>query len=208
MNKRELVSQLAAGTPVTKADAERLVGVVFSAIAYALARAETVTIAGFGKFVKRSRVARTGRNPQTMEPIIHPATSAAVARRAAFDSRSAGAETFVAGRAPGSSFHSSRVQIHARSLAHSVYLSPRRFSCANIKNATSDKTTLSSAAVEAQTLPDCLRRATTHRPRSRATITHPHHQPNPKTTITHQTGLVPSRTVHNLTPNAADHAIA
>ena len=63
MNKHELVSHVAAGTPVTKADAERLVGVVFSTIADALARGEPVSIAGFGKFATRSRAARTGRNP-------------------------------------------------------------------------------------------------------------------------------------------------
>ena len=69
MNKHELVSHVAAGTPVTKADAERLVGVVFSTIADALARGESVTIAGFGKFATRSRAARTGRNPRTGEPV-------------------------------------------------------------------------------------------------------------------------------------------
>ena len=42
-----------------------LVGAVFSTIAYALARDETVVIAGFGKFDVRTRAARTGRNPQT-----------------------------------------------------------------------------------------------------------------------------------------------
>lgn len=67
MNKHELVSHVAAGTPVTKVDAERLVGVVFSAIADALARGEPVTIPGFGKFAVRSRPARTGRNPRTGE---------------------------------------------------------------------------------------------------------------------------------------------
>ncbi len=69
MNKHELVSHVAAGTPVTRADAERLVGVVFSAISDALARGEPVTIASFGKFATRSRAARTGRNPRTREPV-------------------------------------------------------------------------------------------------------------------------------------------
>ena len=50
MNKHELVSHVAAGTPATRVDAERLVGVVFSAIADALARGEPVISAGFGKF--------------------------------------------------------------------------------------------------------------------------------------------------------------
>ena len=75
MNKHELVSHVAAGTPVTRADAERLVGVVFSAIADALARGEPVTIAGFGNFATRSRAARTGRNPRTGEPVAIAASS-------------------------------------------------------------------------------------------------------------------------------------
>lgn len=69
MNKHELASHVAVGTSVTTADAERLIGVVFSAIADALARGESVTIAGFGKFATRNRAARTGRNPRTGEPI-------------------------------------------------------------------------------------------------------------------------------------------
>ena len=48
MNKHELVSHVAAGTPVTRADAERLVGVVFSAIADALACGEPVTSGASG----------------------------------------------------------------------------------------------------------------------------------------------------------------
>ena len=67
MNKHELVSHVAAGTPVTRANTDRLVGAVFSTIADALARGEPATIAGFGKFATRSRAARTGRNPQTGE---------------------------------------------------------------------------------------------------------------------------------------------
>ena len=149
MNKREFASHVAAGTPVTKADAERLVGVVFSAIADALARGEPVTIAAFGKFATRSRAARTGRIPgprspspsrprgrrrssprrpfatrstnsrveSTPEPAIHPATSAAAPRRAGFDSRSAGAETFVAERRWGDFCDSSPVRARAQSCA-------------------------------------------------------------------------------------------
>ena len=68
MNKHQLTAHLAAKTSVTKATADSLVDAVFSAIADALARDETVAIAGFGKFAVRSRAARTGRNPQTGEP--------------------------------------------------------------------------------------------------------------------------------------------
>ena len=69
MNKAELTAHVAAETSVTRATADSLVGAVFSAIADALARDETVAIAGFGKFELRSRPARTGRNPRTGAPV-------------------------------------------------------------------------------------------------------------------------------------------
>ena len=76
MNKAELTAHVAAETSVTRATADSLVGAVFSAIADALARDETVAIAGFGKFELRSRPARTGRNPRTGEPVAIAASRA------------------------------------------------------------------------------------------------------------------------------------
>ena len=76
MNKSELVSHVADETSITRADAERMVGAVFTAIADALARDDTVAIAGFGKFAVRSRAARQGRNPQTGEPVAIAASRA------------------------------------------------------------------------------------------------------------------------------------
>ena len=66
MNKAELVSHVAAETSTTWADAERMVGAMFSAIADTLARDEPVAIAGFGKFAVRARAARQGRNPRNV----------------------------------------------------------------------------------------------------------------------------------------------
>ena len=67
MNKAELVSHIAEETSSTKASAERMVGVMFFAIADALARDEPVAIAGFGKFTviapaAQQTVALTGSN--------------------------------------------------------------------------------------------------------------------------------------------------
>ena len=76
MNKAELTAHVAAETSVTRATADSLVGAVFSAIADALARDETVAIAGFGKFELRSRPARTGRNPRTGAPVAIAASRA------------------------------------------------------------------------------------------------------------------------------------
>ena len=61
---------------MTRATADSLVGAVFSAIVDALAREETVAIAAFGKFAVRSRAARTGRNPQTGDPVAIAASRA------------------------------------------------------------------------------------------------------------------------------------
>ena len=72
MNKAELVSYVAAEIFTTRTATERMVGGVFSAAA-ALARNESVAIAGFGKFAVRCRAARQGRIPRTGEPIAVPA---------------------------------------------------------------------------------------------------------------------------------------
>ena len=66
MNKSQLSAHVAAEASVTRATADSLVGAVFSAIAGALARDQTVAIAGFGKFDVRSRPARTGRTPRNV----------------------------------------------------------------------------------------------------------------------------------------------
>ena len=69
MNRSDLCTALAAATSLSKADAAAAAGAIFSAIAGALARGETVTIADFGKFTAKDRPARSGRNPQTGEAV-------------------------------------------------------------------------------------------------------------------------------------------
>ena len=69
MTRSELCARAAATTSLSKADAAAAVGALFSAIADALARGETVTVAGFGRFTTRDRAARTGRNPQTGDAV-------------------------------------------------------------------------------------------------------------------------------------------
>ena len=54
---------------LSKADAAAAAGAVFSTIADALVRGETVTIAGFGKCAAQDRAARTGRNPRIGEAV-------------------------------------------------------------------------------------------------------------------------------------------
>ena len=76
MKKSELVSHVASEATLPKAQAERAVDAVFSAIGDALASGESVVIAGFGTFTTKSRAARQGRNPGTGEPIAIAASRA------------------------------------------------------------------------------------------------------------------------------------
>ena len=69
MNKSELSSHVAGQAPLSKAQGGEVVDAVFSAIADALARDESVVIPGFGTFSTKSREARQGRNPRTGESI-------------------------------------------------------------------------------------------------------------------------------------------
>ena len=69
MNKADLTARVATEASLSSADADAAVRTVFSAIAEALARGDTVRIAGFGTFSTRARPARRGRNPRTGERI-------------------------------------------------------------------------------------------------------------------------------------------
>lgn len=69
MNKQELIAKVVEKTDYAKKDVEVATNAVFEAIAEALAEGEKISIAGFGEFEARQRKARTGRNPQTGEPV-------------------------------------------------------------------------------------------------------------------------------------------
>ena len=64
MNKSELCAHVAARAGVSRMTADTVVSTAFSMIGEALARDETVAIAGFGTFSTRARSARQGRNPR------------------------------------------------------------------------------------------------------------------------------------------------
>lgn len=68
MNKTELVNQVASILGTQK-QAKEAVDCVFDTITNALAKNESVQISGFGSFKVNERKARTGRNPQTGDPI-------------------------------------------------------------------------------------------------------------------------------------------
>ncbi|HZJ56702.1 MAG TPA: HU family DNA-binding protein [Clostridia bacterium] len=78
MNKAELISAVAEKSELTKKDAERAVNSMISVITETLAEGERVQLVGFGTFEVRDRAERKGRNPQTREEIIIPASKAPV----------------------------------------------------------------------------------------------------------------------------------
>jgi DNA-binding protein HU-beta len=69
MTKNDLVAQVASSAELTKKDAEKAVNAVLEAITDTLKKGEKVALVGFGTFETRFRPARTGRNPQTKEPM-------------------------------------------------------------------------------------------------------------------------------------------
>ena len=75
MKKSDLATQVAADVSLSRAEAEQAVNTVLSAIGDALARGESVSIAGFGTFSVKSRPERQGRNPRTGETITIAASN-------------------------------------------------------------------------------------------------------------------------------------
>ena len=78
MTKAELVDKIlkaassgATGRTVFKADAEAFLRGLDAAVLDALAKGESVPLAG-GKLVAKQRPARTGRNPRTGDPVEIP----------------------------------------------------------------------------------------------------------------------------------------
>ena len=80
MNKTELIERVAKKTGMTLKDSRETVDAIFSTapkegiIASELAAGRKVQITGFGSFMTRKRKKRKGRNPQTGQEIIIPAT--------------------------------------------------------------------------------------------------------------------------------------
>jgi len=69
VNKSELIDAIAASADIPKAAAGRALDATVDAITGALKDGDQVVLVGFGTFAVKERAARTGRNPQTGEPI-------------------------------------------------------------------------------------------------------------------------------------------
>ena len=78
MNRTELINAVSEKTGLTKKAADESITAVFDAITGELANGGKVQLIGFGTFEVRNRGARTGRNPQTKEPIAIAASKAPV----------------------------------------------------------------------------------------------------------------------------------
>jgi DNA-binding protein HU-beta len=76
MNKSEFIDAVAEQADLTRAAAARVVDAIFDtaqgAISQAVHAAGSLSIPGFGKFTKRTRAERTGRNPRTGAEIKIP----------------------------------------------------------------------------------------------------------------------------------------
>jgi DNA-binding protein HU-beta len=69
VNKKELIEAMAEGGETTKATAEKVFNAFVDAVTKTIKNDEKVRIVGFGTFSLAHRAARTGRNPQTGEPL-------------------------------------------------------------------------------------------------------------------------------------------
>jgi DNA-binding protein HU-beta len=69
VNKRELVAAIAAHTDTDAKTVGKVMDGFVDVTLATVAKDEPVAISGFAKFAKVRRAARTGRNPQTGEPV-------------------------------------------------------------------------------------------------------------------------------------------
>ncbi|MBB3192176.1 HU family DNA-binding protein [Halomonas cerina] len=69
MNKSELIEAIAASADIPKAAAARALDAMVDTVTDSLKKGDSVSLVGFGTFTVKERAARTGRNPQTGQPI-------------------------------------------------------------------------------------------------------------------------------------------
>jgi DNA-binding protein HU-beta len=75
MNQAELVARITEvnSRSLAKADVQSVLTVLGEVAADELKKGGEVTLPGIGKLTTKARAARTGKNPQTGEPIVIPA---------------------------------------------------------------------------------------------------------------------------------------
>ena len=78
MNKTDLISSIAAKSGLSKKNSESALNAFIETVEETLKAEEKVVLVGFGTFEVRERAERKGRNPQTREEIVIPASKAPV----------------------------------------------------------------------------------------------------------------------------------
>lgn len=73
MKKSDFIAVYAEEQGITKKEAQQRVDSVLNAVGSAVRAKGSLQLAGFGNFKITERKARTGRNPQTGEPVNIPA---------------------------------------------------------------------------------------------------------------------------------------
>ena len=76
--KSDVVNSVVEKTGLSKKDASAAVDAMGATIIEALSNGDSVGLIGFGTFETKNRPARTGRNPQTGEPLNIPAKTVPV----------------------------------------------------------------------------------------------------------------------------------
>ena len=75
MNKKELIDSVAGATGASRRTVSEVIDATIDQIQREVKRGERVSLPGFGTFSRRSRSARTARNPRTGEEIKIKATN-------------------------------------------------------------------------------------------------------------------------------------
>ena len=74
MNRAELITEIADLTGQPKTQVSETLSAMLHSITGAVSKGHKVTLVGFGTFERRTRKARTGRNPRTLAPLRIPAS--------------------------------------------------------------------------------------------------------------------------------------
>jgi DNA-binding protein HU-alpha len=69
MRKPDLAAAIADKADISTSQANDVLSAILDEITNSLSRQESVSLIGFGTFENRHRNARTGKNPQTGEPL-------------------------------------------------------------------------------------------------------------------------------------------
>jgi len=69
MTKADIVDRIAEGTGLTKIETKAVVEGFMTTVHQAMEEGERIELRGFGVFEVQHRAPRTGRNPQTNEPV-------------------------------------------------------------------------------------------------------------------------------------------